>query len=325
MKNEGVYDIMKISMIEPIAVSEELLNELAAPIRALGHEVELCLMPLSVDEKAARAMSADALIIANSPLSGELVENSNKLKFISVAFTGVDHVPADVCKNKGIVVSNAQGYATVAVTELVFGMLFAKMRNLLPCDPRTREGGTKDGLVGNELSGKTFGIVGYGAIGQAVAAVAKVFGCKVLVYTRSKSAGTIEDGVEFVALDDLFKTSDVISLHTPLTDQTRRMVDAEKIALMKPTSILINTARGAVVDPKALTEALDNGKIAAACIDVFDLEPPLPADEPLLKSKNSILAPHVGFATKESMVKRAKIVFDNVTAWLEGKPTNVKI
>jgi D-3-phosphoglycerate dehydrogenase len=204
-------------------------------------------------------------------------------------------------------------------------MVFAVSRNILPCDPRTREGGTKDGLVGNEISGKTFGIVGYGAIGKAVAAAAKAFGCKVVAHTRSRAAGVTEDGVEFVTLDDLLRTSDVVSLHTPLTDETKRMMNADRIALMKPTAILINAARGACVDGAALADALNGGRIAGAGIDVFDVEPPLPLDEPLLTAKNAVLAPHVGFATKESMVKRARIVFDNISAWLDGKPVNVKV
>jgi len=315
---------MKITMLEPIAVPESLLNTLAQPIRDKGHTVELCTAPISAEEKAQRAQDADALIIANSPLPASIVEASGA-KFISVAFTGIDHVPAEACKAQGITVSNAQGYATVAVCELTFGFIFALLRNILPCDPRTREGGVKDGLVGNELYGKTLGIVGYGAIGASVAAVAKAFGCTVLAHTRSKTPGDVVDGISFVTLDDLLKHSDIVSLHTPLTNETKRLIDAEKLALMKPTAILINTARGGVVDPQALADALNNDVIAAAAIDVFDLEPPLPMDEPLLHAKNTILAPHVGFATKESMVKRAHIVFDNVTAWLDSKPINVKI
>ena len=316
---------MKIAMLEPIAVSEDLLNELAKPIRDAGHDVELCLKPLGPEEKAERAKNADALIIANSPLSGELLENAPGIKFISVAFTGIDHVPADTCRKKGVVVSNAQGYATVAVTELTFGLIFACLRNLLPCDAVTRAGGTKDGLVGNELYGKTMGIIGYGAIGGSVANAAKVFGCKVLAYTRSKKPGETENGTEFRSLETLLKESDIVSLHVPLTEETKAMINAKTLALMKPSALLINAARGPVVDSRALADALNTGKIAGAGIDVFDLEPPLPKDDPLLSSKNSVLAPHIGFATKESMVKRAKIVFDNVTQWLNGSPVNVKI
>jgi len=316
---------MKITMLEPIAVSEEMLNSLSEPLRAKGHEVELCTAPLSPEEKARRIKDADAAIIANSPLPSELAESAASLKMISVAFTGVDHVPLDTCKAKGITVSNAQGYATIAVRDLAFGLIFACMRNLKPCDIAVRAGGTKDGLVGDEIDGKVLGIVGYGAIGKAVASVAKAFGCEVLAYTLGEKPGSSDSVVKFVSFEHVLAKSDIISLHTPLTDETKGMIGAGEIAKMKPSAILINTARGPVVDSKALADALNAGKIAAAGIDVFDIEPPLNMDEPLLGAKNTVLMPHIGFATKQSMVKRANIVFDNITGWLDGKPQNVKV
>ena len=316
---------MKITMIEPIAVSEDLLNALAKSIRDKGHEVQLCTAPLSPEEKQSRIKGADAIIIANSPLPAEWVENAPNLKMISVAFTGIDHVPGDACKSKNVLVSNAQGYATIAVRDLVFGLIFACMRNMKPCDLVVREGGTKDGLVGDEIDGKVLGIVGYGAIGQAVAYVAKAFGCEVLAYSRSKKPGSSDGTANFVSFDDVLAKSDIISLHTPLTGETKHMIGHDELKKMKQTAILINTARGPVVDSKALAEALNAGTIAAAGIDVFDIEPPLNMDEPLLSAKNAVLMPHIGFATKQSMVKRAHIVFDNVIGWLDGKPQNVKI
>ncbi|MCL2397875.1 MAG: hydroxyacid dehydrogenase [Defluviitaleaceae bacterium] len=315
---------MKIAMLEPIAVSQELLNQLAAPLEAAGHEVLFCTAPLTADEKAARAKDAEVLIVANSPLSAEFISNCDAARLISVAFTGVDHLPKEVCVAKGITVCNAQGYATIAVRDLVFGFVFGLMRNLVPCNDVVRQGGTKDGLVGNEIAGKTFGIIGYGQIGQAVAQVAKVLGCRVLAHSRSTTPGTSDDTANFVDLDELLTQSDIISLHTPLTSQTKGMIGAEQLAKMKNTAILINAARGPVVDSAALADALNTGQIAAAGIDVFDIEPPLNLDEPLLTTKNTMLAPHIGFATKESMVKRAKIVFDNVEKWLADNPQNVQ-
>ena len=316
---------MKITMLEPIAVSEDMLNTLAKPIRDKGHEVELCTSPLSVEEKESRIKAANVAIIANSPLPAEWVEGAPNLKMISVAFTGIDHVPQAACKAKNILVSNAQGYATIAVRDLVFGLVFACMRNMKPCDLAVRAGGTKDGLVGDEIDGKVFGIVGYGAIGQAVASVAKAFGCNVMAYSRSKQSGDSDGVVSFASFDEIMARSDIISLHTPLTDETKHMIGSNELKKMKPTAILINTARGPVVDSKALADALNAGTIAAAGIDVFDIEPPLNMDEPLLAAKNTVLMPHIGFATKQSMVKRAHIVFDNITGWLDGKPQNVKI
>lgn len=313
---------MKIVMLEPIAVSAELLNELSKPLVEKGHEIEICLSPLTDGEKEQKAKYADILIVANSPLPSRIIENSPNLKMISVAFTGIDHIPMDVCRSKNILVSNAQGYATVAVTELVFGLLFSVMRNLIKCDYATRNALTKDGLVGNELFGKTFGIVGCGAIGRSVAAVARAFGCNVLAYESGPNK--TDTNVTYCEIGTLLAQSDVISLHVPLTPETKHMINKEKLDLMKPSAILINTARGPVVDGEALANALNTGKIAGAGIDVFDTEPPIAQNNPLITAKNTVLAPHIGFASKESMIKRAKIVFDNVSAWLDGKPINIK-
>jgi len=313
---------MKIAMLEPIAVPEALLTELSAPLKAAGHEVVLCTAPLTADEKLARAKDADVLMIANSPLSADFVAQCKNARMISVAFTGVDHLPKDACIAQNIAVCNAQGYATIAVRDLVFGMVFGLMRNLVPCNDVVRGLGTKDGLVGNEIAGKTFGIVGYGQIGSAVAKVAAALDCNVIAYTRSKAAGENDGTARFVSFDEVLTTSDILSIHTPLTPETKAMFGAAQFAKMKSTAILINAARGPVVDSAALTAALNNGVIAAAGIDVFDIEPPLNADEPLLTAKNTLLAPHIGFATKESMVKRAHIVFANVQRWLEGSPQN---
>jgi len=313
-------------MLEPIAVSEGLLKELAAPLEAAGHEVVTCTAALSAEEKAARLQNADIAIIANSPLDAGLVSAADNLKMISVAFTGIDHVPADTCRSRKITVCNAQGYATIAVRDLTFGLIFACMRNLIPCNEAVRrEGDTKDGLVGEEIDGKILGIIGYGEIGQSVAKVAKAFGCRVLANRRSATIGENDGIAEFASTDDILAQSDIVSLHTPLTDETKGLINADTISKMKQSAILINTARGPVVDSAALRDALNAGRIRAAGIDVFNLEPPLNMDEPLLDAKNAVLAPHVGFATKESMVKRAKIVFENVQAWIDKKPINVKI
>ena len=133
----------------------------------------------------------------------------------------------------------------------------------------------------------------------------------------------VEAGIEYMELDDVLKTSDIVSLHIPATAETKQFINKDKIALMKKSAILINCARGAVVDNAALAEALNAGDIAGAAIDVFDMEPPIPADYPLLSAKNTLLTPHVAFASKESMIRRANIVFDNLYAYLEGKPINV--
>ncbi|HEX2947458.1 MAG TPA: 2-hydroxyacid dehydrogenase [Clostridia bacterium] len=317
---------MKIVMLEPLGVSEDTVMSLAKPFIDQGHEFVFCGKRIETEEEViSRAAGANVFIIANSPLSGKVIHSAPDLKMISVAFTGVDHVDKAACTEKNILVSNAQGYCTDAVAELAFGLMLSALRNVIPCNARTREGSTKDGLVGNELHGKTIGIIGTGAIGRRVAEIAKVFGCKVLGYSRTQNEEAKSLGIEYLPLDELLKQSDIVSLHIPLTNETKNLISKERLALMKPSSILINTARGAVVDNNALAEALNEGRIAGAGIDVFEMEPPIPVDHPLTSSKNTILTPHIAFATKESMFRRAQITFNNISAWMAGKPENVKI
>ena len=317
---------MHIVMLEPLGVSEEKIMRLAKNFAEAGHQFDFCKNKTTdEDELCKRASDADILIIANSPLSGKVIRSAKNLKMISVAFTGIDHVDIAACKEKGITVCNAQGYSTDAVAELTFGLILALLRNILPCNDRTKEGKTKDGLVGNELYGKTIGIVGTGAIGKRVAQIAKVFGCKVLGYSRSKNQEAVDLGIEYTDLDTLMKTSDIVSLHIPLTDETKHLINDKNISLMKPNSLLINVARGGVVDSSALAKALNEGKIAGAGIDVFEMEPPVPTDHPLLNAKNVVLTPHVAFATEESMYRRAQITLDNISFWMDGKPKNVKL
>lgn len=316
---------MRIVMLEPLGVPEDKVLELAKPLTDLGHDFVFCGSKIETDaEKIERAKDADVLIVANSPLSEEVVLAAPNLKMISVAFTGVDHIPG-ICNDKGILVSNAQGYCTDAVAELTFGLILAVYRNILPCDGRTRQGLTKDGLVGHELFGKTIGIVGTGAIGNRVAEIGKAFGCKLLGYSRTEHEESKKIGIEYRPLDELMKEADIITLHTPLTPETKLMINKERIGMMKPNAVLVNVARGGVVDSEALAEALNSGKIAGAGIDVFEGEPPIDTNHPLLHSKNTVLTPHVAFATTESMVRRCGIVIDNITGWLNGKPVNVKM
>ena len=324
IQNHKELKFMLIVMLEPLGVSEQTVLELAKPLIDLGHELVFCGEKLNEAEKIERAKDADVLIVANSPLSEDIILAAPNLKMISVAFTGVDHIPA-ICNEKGILVCNAQGYCTDAVAELTFGLILAVYRNILPCDARTRESSTKDGLVGNEIAGKTIGIVGTGAIGCRVAEIGKVFGCELLGYSRTEREEAKKLGVKYCSLDELMKKADIITLHTPLTAETKLLINKERIGMMKPNAIIVNMARGGVIDSQALAEALNSGKIAGAGIDVFENEPPVEANHPLLHSKNTVLTPHVAFATKESMVRRCGMVVDNITAWLDGKPINVKM
>jgi len=313
-------------MLEPLGIAEDQVMNYANLLIKNGHDFQFCSNKLiNEDEIMLRASVADVLLIVNSPLSAKVIKSAKNLKMISVAFTGVDHVDAAACREKGIVVCNAQNYSTITVAELVFGLILSVLRNIIPCDKVIREGKTKDGLVGSELYGKTMGIVGTGAIGRRVAEIAKVFGCKLLGYDTSENLEAKKLGITFVDLERLLKESDVVTLHTPLTDKTEKMMNQDRINMMKPTSILINAARGPIVDSYALARALNEGKIAGAGIDVFEIEPPIPIDHPLISAKNAILTPHIAFAAKESLLRRAEITFNNIMAWINGKPENVKI
>jgi D-3-phosphoglycerate dehydrogenase len=229
----------------------------------------------------------------------------------------------DACRENDILVSNSSGYANQAVAELAFGLIIDLMRNIKDSDKAVRAGKTRNGLIGNELAGKNFGIIGFGSIGQKTAKIAAAFGCNILVDDHKEHKLGEELGVEYLPIDELMQKSDIVSLHVPLKDSTVDLIDEEEIALMKKEAILINTARGPVVNSEALAEALNNEKIAGAGIDVFEMEPPIPSDHPLLNAKNTILTPHTAFATEEAFIKRAEIVFANINAWLAEKPQNV--
>lgn len=314
---------MKIVMLEPLGVSKDVIERLSDGFKKQGHEfVAYDTIEKDVDKLSERAKSADVIIIANNPLPSEVISQAENLKYISVAFVGIDHIGTDVCKDRGINISNAAGYCDDAVAELAIGLTLDCLRNISACNSIIRNGGTKDGLVGFELSGKTVGIIGTGGIGCRTAELYKAFGCKLLGYSRSENPRAKELGMEYVSLDTLLKESDIISLHMPLTPETSGLIDKDKIDLMKNNAILINTARGGIVDSKALADALNAGKIAGAGLDVFEMEPPIPNDHPLINAKNAVLTPHIAFATKESIERRAEITFDNVYKWMEGTVQN---
>ena len=316
---------MKIVLMEPLGIDKEKLDELSAPLKAAGHDF------ISYDNRVEdtpslieRGKDADIIILANLPFKREVMEACPHLKMVTIAFTGVDHVDMAYCKEKGILVSNAAGYSTSAVAELAVGMMVGLYRRILACDKATRAAGTKNGLIGFEMAGKTVGVVGTGAIGGKVMEIALAFGCNVVAHSRTEKQEWIDKGVKYLSLEELLKISDIVSLHVPLTESSKNLIGKEQLAMMKPSALLINTARGPVVNSEALAAALKENQIAGAGIDVFEMEPPIPTDHVLAGAPNTILTPHVAFATKESMVKRAIITFDNVESWLKGEPRNVQ-
>lgn len=311
----------KIVIMESLGISAEELALRKKPFEEKGHCFAEFPRTTDIPTLIAQAKDADAMILANMPMPGDVIRGCEKLKFMDVAFTGVDHVDLAAAREKGIAVSNASGYSNEAVAELVLGMALNILRNISAVENRCRAGQTKDGLVGSELKGKTVGIIGFGKIGSRSAELFHAFGCRILAQSRSHKENA-PDYVQQVSQEELLKQSDIVVLHCPLNDSTRGMINAEKIAMMKPSSILINVARGPVVVARDLADALNKGTIAAAGIDVFDKEPPLGAEEPLLNCRNCLVTPHVAFATRESMSLRAEIVFDNLAAWMNGVQKN---
>jgi len=308
---------MHIVCVEPLGISEEQFLKHQAEFKAQGHEFSYY-MDRDESESAliSRMKDSEIVIISNIKLSSSVLAACPRLKMLSVAFTGLDHIDLEYCGQHGIKVQNAAGYSTTAVSELAVGLMLDVLRHVTALDGTIRQGGGRGSFLGRELRGKTVGVVGTGAIGTATIKLLLAFGCKVLAFNRSKHQAVIDMGVSYCSLEDLLKASDIVTLHVPLASETRHLIDAARLALMKPTAILINTARGNVVDINALAQCLKDGRIAGAGFDVFEQEPPLPTTHPLLNVPNCIAVPHIGFATRESFDIRAGIVFDHVKEFL---------
>ena len=267
-----------------------------------------------INELIKRSKDQDIVMIANNPYPREVILQANNLKLIAVAFAGIDHVDLKACKERNIKVLNCPNYSNVAVSELVIGLTLNLLRKINQADSTTRNSQTNSLLIGEELNNKTIGIIGLGKIGNKTANLFNAFGCKVLAYQRKPINNP---NVTQVTLNELLSQSDIISLHIPYNEETYHFIDEDKINMMKKDAILINCARGPVVDNIALAKALNEERIKGAGIDVFDYEPPLNADYPLLNAKNTILTPHLAYFTKEAMIKRANIEFNNVIEYLK--------
>lgn len=305
---------MKIAILEPLGVSKEFLTQKITD--RIGTEHKLLLFDDRKEDAETlvqRSAGADIVVLSNIPYRKEVIEQLPQLRKICVAFTGIDHIDLEYCAQRGIEVKNCAGYSTVAVADLVFGLVLSLARNIPACDTACRHEGTKAGLVGFELAGKKFGIIGLGAIGRRVADIANAFGCEVYAATRTPRP---HPGVTLTDMRTLLSTCDIVSLHTPLNDSTRGLIGKEELSLMRREAYLINTARGGVVSTPALVEALKEHRIAGAGIDVFDMEPPVPADYELAHLPNTIVTPHVAFATSQAFEKRAAIIADNLAAFV---------
>lgn len=299
---------MKIVFLEPLGLTVEAIERACDNLKKQGHEVVV-----NPDRKPKlnieRAAGADIILESNMPLRKDFFDACPNLKMLSIAFTGLDHIDMDECKRRGIVVMNAAGYSTEAVAEETICMMIGLYRHVIENDKITRSCKGSSIAPGREIAGKTVGIIGMGAIGQRTAALAQAFGCKVIAWNRTPKQ---VDSVTFVDKETLLKESDIVALHIALNNETRNFLTAKDFAMMKPTAVIVNAARGPVVNTNDLAEALKNGVIAGAALDVYDGEPPLSSDNPILKAPNTMLLPHIGFATKEAFEERLKIVVGNV-------------
>ena len=276
-----------------------------------------------------RAVDADAILVNGTVITRETLERLPRLKYIGILITGHDVVDVAAAEERGIVVTNVQTYATRSVAQMVFAHVLNLTQRVQSLFQRVRRGEfqqcTDDLLNGDpllELEDLTMGIVGFGRIGRATAGLALAFGMKVQASDPCPTAAP--PGTEFVELDTLFEQGDVVSLHCPLTEENRGLVDWRRLELMKPSALLINTSRGQLIDEEALAEALNSGRIAGAGLDVLSTEPP-PTDHPLLTARNCVVTPHVGAATRAAWDRQLRIAVDNLTAFLQGNPQNVVV
>lgn len=279
------------------------------------------------DQIIARAREAKIVLTNKTPLTADTLAALPRLKYIGVLATGYNVVDIDAARARGIPVTNVPDYSTPSVAQAVFAHLLNLTHQVAAHSRSVRDGEWvrspdfcywKFPLV--ELDDLTMGLVGYGRIGQAVGRIALAMGMRLLVHTRTP--GDLPDGAAHAELDDLFRQSDVISLHCPLTDDTFQLVDARRLALIKPGAYLINTGRGALIDESALAAALDEERIAGAGLDVLSSEPPT-ADNPLLTAKNCYITPHLAWATRAARERLMGIAVANVRAFLAGRPENV--
>ena len=277
-------------------------------------------------ETVARAADADIVLTNKVVISREVMDQLPKLRYIGVLATGYNVVDIQAASERGITVTNVPAYSTESVAQMVFAHLLTVTNRTEHYAIANREGRWSRNpdfcywdFPHTELAGKTFGIVGLGNIGQRVAQIALAFGMKVKAMS---SKPTLPAGIEKVSWEELLATSDILSLHCPLTEHTQHLINSDTLRQMKSTAILINTGRGPLVDDQAVALALSEGRLSAFCADVLTEEPPS-TENPLLKQSNAFITPHIAWASKEARIRLIQVATDNVRAFLDGKPQNV--
>ncbi len=280
----------------------------------------------STEDIRKRVLGSDVVILNKIKFNEATVGKNSGVKLVCVTATGFDNIDLDFCRNENIAVSNVVGYSTDSVAQVTLAIALSLFNRLPEYDGFSKSGGyTKSGVqnrltpVYHELSGKTWGIAGFGNIGKKVGEIAKAFGCKLLVYKR-----TPVEGFECVDIDTLCAKSDIISIHTPLNDDTKNLINKERIALMKKDAILINSARGSVTDEEAICDAVISGKIAGFGTDVYSVEP-YPENHcfnKLKDFKNVLLTPHMAWGAYEARQRCIEEIAKNIEAFYNGEQRN---
>ena len=280
-------------------------------------------LPIEKDKLISKAKNCDAILcLLSNKIDKEIIESLPKLKVISNYAVGYNNIDVEYATQRKIWVTNTPDVLTDSTADLAFALLLATARRIVEADKFTRDGRFKmwqsDLMLGKDLKGKTIGIIGAGRIGQAFGKRTTGFGMKILYYDKKRVLQfENETGAKFVSLNQLLKKSDFISIHTPLTDETYHMIDKKEFSIMKDGAILINTARGEIVNEKELVNALKSGKLFAAGLDVYEFEPKITKD--LLKMNNVVLLPHIGSATVETRNKMSELAAKNIVRVLKGK------
>ena len=283
----------------------------------------------SAEEVYERAKDAEIVLTNKTPVSGEVINKLSSLRYIGVLATGYNIVDVEAAKNKNVVVTNVPGYGTDSVVQLTFALLLELCLHVQRHSDAVLDGKwsrSKDFCFWDyplmELSGKTMGIVGFGNIGQEVGNVATAFGMNILGQSRTQTDQSHRKNFKWASMDELVQNADVISIHCPLTPETKGLINKTALQKMKPSAFLLNTSRGAIIVDQDLADALNNDVIAGAGIDVLSVEPP-PADNPLFKAKNCLITPHIAWATKEARSRLMNSVVNNVAGFLSNSPVNV--
>ena len=281
------------------------------------------------EEIAPRIGDAEFVFLNKCRMDEQILSQCPNLKWVGIIATGTDNLDLEACRRHGVSVANVPGYSTYSVAQMTFSLLLAICQCAERYDRAVKDGFWQLGIPQSygllpqmELYGKTFGVYGYGSIGRQSARIAKAFGMRVLVCTRTVRPEYAADGVEFVDFDTLLRQSDVLSLHCPATPQTRGLISAEALQKIKRGAILLNTARGALVEEAAVTEALHTGQLGFYGADAFATEP-LPADSPLRREPHALLTPHIAWTTKEALQNLMDITTQNLRSFLDGNGEHI--